>query len=93
MIKVAQIFADFLVYFENHHFLVKTAFATFWPILAAIGPLFSPTSGHIDHIHSDPIKALFAFCILLFRVTWSEMQNVQKIFFNGATSFGPLTTY
>ena len=30
---------------------VKTDIATFWPLLVAIGPLFSLTSGHTRLIH------------------------------------------
>ena len=55
--KVAQIFVDFLVYFERP-FKVQTAATTtlLGNILSEIGLLFNLTSGHTVHNHCCGIK-------------------------------------
>ena len=48
--KVAQIFVYFLGNLENHHVLIQTAVANFWPTFESILAAFISTSGHtVDH--------------------------------------------
>ena len=53
--KIAQIFSDFLGYFEKAHIESKTDLATFVHLSENIGLLFISTSGHTVHA-SNRIK-------------------------------------
>ena len=73
--KVAQISALFLVYFEKHHFLIKTVVATFWHLFEEFGLLFIPTSGHTA---GDDDEFFKFFVRLLARGLFLENQTINS---------------
>ena len=47
--KLAKMYGNFLVYFQNCHFSNKKLFGYFRAIFENVGLLFNPTSSHTDY--------------------------------------------